>query len=228
MTVFYRRWKSHTKYSMQRRKIDNIIIILLLFAVIGIYLRYFQLRVAPVIINMAEDQAETAVVIMIDEAVSECSELDKISYDDIIDITYNEADEPMALSAHTVKLNKIRSELSIEMNRKLDTLTKTTVNIPFGTILGLKTLSGFGIRIPVEFVPYGTAYAEFLSAFDGYDINRTIHKVYIRATASINILVPFNTKPLTVNTDIPIVETIISGSVPESLINIDGLVNHEK
>lgn len=223
-----RRWKSHAKYTLDRKNTYNVIIILLILCIIGLFVIFFESVIVPAIIEMAEDQAETQVVMALDQSISECDELNNITYDDIIHITYDENSEPKSVSAYTVKLNKIRSELSVAMNKKLDVIQKTTVFIPLGTILGFRFLSGFGIRVPVDFVPYGTAYADFYSSFEGHDINRTIHRIYLTASASVNILVPFDISPLTVETEIPIAETILSGNVPESFINIDGLVKHEK
>ncbi len=228
MKVVLRRWKSHAGYSMRRKRIDTIIIFILVASIIGLFFRYFEKAVVPAVLIMAEDQAETDVVVLIDKTISECRELDSLSYDDIIEVTKNENDEIVSVSAKTVKLNSIRSELSMNMNSKLDKISTTTVFVPLGMLLGFRILSGVGIRIPVRVVPYGTAYADFGSSFDGQDINRTIHSVYLEASATVSILVPFESETLTVNTRIPIAETVITGEVPESYVNIDGLVRNGK
>ena len=113
------------------------------------------------------------------------------------------------------------------MNRKFDKFCETEIKIPLGGLAGFRILSGIGVSVPVRFTPFGTAYADFKSSVEGVGINRTYHKIYIEASATVSIFIPMHQEVLTVKTQVPIAETVISGEVPDTYLNIDGLVNNE-
>lgn len=213
---------------IQRKRINKFIIPVLISAAVILFSKLFVKGVVPQIIDMAEDNAETDVVLIIDEAVYGCEELENLKYDDIITVVYDNNNQVTAVSANEIKLNKIRSSLSREMNIKMNNLTETKVYVPLGMLLGSKLFSGNGIRIPFKSEPYGTAYADFESDFESTDINRTIHRINLIASASVAIVLPFGGNTLKVEKKIPIAETIIAGEIPKAYADIDGLVKHEK
>ena len=227
MKVILRRWKSHAGYSIGRKRINVFIIPLLICAIIVLFSRLFVKGVIPQIIDMAEDNAETDVVLLIDDAVYDCKELENLKYEDIISVSYDEQGQVTSVSANEVKLNKIRSALSRSMNERMNRLNETKVYVPLGMFLGSKLFLGTGVRIPFKSEPYGTAYADFKSSFEGVEINRTVHRISLVASASIAIILPFGGNTLKVEKEIPIAETIIAGQVPKAYADIDGLVKNE-
>ena len=227
MRVVLRRWKSHARYAVRKSGISVFLFFSVIIVILIFMIHSFEKHIVPAVITMAEDQAETAVVVMVDEVIAECDELNNLVYDDIIEVSRHENGEIATVSARTVMLNRIRSRLSVGMNKKLDSFNETHINVPLGGLLGFKFLSGAGIKIPVSFTPYGTAYADFKSSVEENSINRTYHKIYIEASATITIFAPLFNETLTVKTKVPIAETVISGDVPDSYFDIDGLVNNE-
>lgn len=227
MKVILRRWKAHAGYSIGRKRINTFIVPLLVCAAVVLFSRLFVKGVIPQIIDMAQDNAETDVVLLIDDAVYSCKELENLKYEDIISVSYDNQGQVTSVFANEVKLNKIRSALSRSMNESMNRLNETEVYVPLGMFLGSKLFSGMGVRIPFKSEPYGTAYADFKSSFEGVEINRTVHRISLVASASIAIILPFGGNTLKVEKEIPIAETIIAGQVPKAYADIDGLVKNE-
>lgn len=227
MKVILRRWKSHAGYTMQRKRINKFVVPVLVSAIVIMFSRLFLKGVVPQIVDMAEDNAETDVVLIIDDAIYGCKELENLRYEDIISVSYDESNQVTAVYANEVRLNRIRSALSREMNDKMNELNETKVYVPIGMLLGSKLFSGAGVRIPFKSEPYGTAYADFESSFESADINRTIHRINLVASASVAIVLPFGGNTLKVEKKVPIAETIIAGQVPNAYADINGLVKNE-
>ena len=209
MKVILRRWKAHAGYSIGRKRINTFIVPLLVCAAVVLFSRLFVKGVIPQIIDMAQDNAEN------------------LKYEDIISVSYDNQGQVTSVFANEVKLNKIRSALSRSMNESMNRLNETEVYVPLGMFLGSKLFSGMGVRIPFKSEPYGTAYADFKSSFEGVEINRTVHKISLVASASIAIILPFGGNTLKVEKEIPIAETIIAGQVPKAYADINGLVKNE-
>lgn len=87
-------------------------------------------------------------------------------------------------------------------------------HIPLGHALGSAIISSFGPRVPVRFEPVGAVKAELSTRERNAGINMVLVEVYIRVIAEVSIIIPFDTEPELVETDIPISYLLVVGDVP--------------
>ena len=78
--------------------------------------------------------------------------------------------------------------------------------------------AGSGPRIPVSIVPIGSIATDFATEFEACGINQTRHKVYLRVSASIRIVIPTGARTTQVSANMLVAESIIVGAVPESFV----------
>ena len=93
------------------------------------------------------------------------------------------------------------------------------ITIPIGSATRSKILSNYGPVIRVSLLPAGTADVNTVEAFEEAGINQTRHRIVLEITANIQIIQPLLSSNITVKTNVPIVETIIIGNVPQAILD---------
>ena len=92
--------------------------------------------------------------------------------------------------------------------------------IPLGAALGVSLFSGAGPLINVSVVPVGSVTTAFATSFESAGINQTRHEISLQASVLMRIIVPTGADSVTVDTLVPIAESIIVGQVPSTYVNV--------
>jgi len=109
---------------------------------------------------------------------------------------------------------RITSETVETVQRTLHEIKHVPEHIPIGQAIGSAVIASFGPRMPVRFEPVGAARVELGTRQRDAGINMILVEVYIRITAEMAIIIPFDTQPETVVTEIPISYLLVVGDVP--------------
>lgn len=211
--------KIHKK-KYKKNKSLRIFIFLVLFFLISIYgFLLLEKKIKPTVLSIAEVKIKEVATRSINESVNE-KFANTIKYEDLILIkTDNEGNIEM-LQANTVKMNKIASEVALLIQDNISNFKSSQVSIPLGNILGSQLLSQWGPMIKINIVPIGMAKVNFKTEFEASGINQTRHKIYLDVNTQAKIIVPFSSSITSVQTTIPITETVIVGDVPDSYIYV--------
>ena len=125
----------------------------------------FNARIRPTIITVAEAKAKHIAIEAINESVNEKIEEKNLSYDELIHLQKNNNGEITALQANIVKMNQLKSALSISIQEKIAQVGSTKANIPLGNIINSEMLAGWGPKVPVRLIPVGTTQINFKNNF---------------------------------------------------------------
>jgi sporulation protein YunB len=201
---------------MARRKkkyIKWIVIALLVFFVVG-YLM-IDSSVRPTILSLTEARLRAIGVKAMNEAVQEtiCSGL--ISTD-LINIEKDSEGNITLLSANTAMMNNLATKTANCAQDKILGIGEQGISIPIGTIVGGQLLTGRGPSINVRVTPVGSVMTEFRTNFEDAGINQTRHRIYIRLTASVRIVVGNAAQTVEISSEVLISDTIIIGDVPQN------------
>jgi len=109
---------------------------------------------------------------------------------------------------------RITSETIRTVQETLNEIKHIPEHIPVGQALGSAVIASFGPRVPVRFEPVGAAKVELNTRQSDAGINMILVEVYIRIVAEVAIIIPFDTKPEMVETEIPISYLLVVGDVP--------------
>ena len=77
-------------------------------------------------------------------------------------------------------------------------------------------------------MPVGTVKVFFKSDFKSVGINNTLHTIEMISEATVNLVLPGITQTMTVETQVPLVNAVIVGRVPDTYLNsdkLDGMLN---
>ena len=137
-----------------------------------------------------------------------------ISSCELVILNKNELGDVTSVSADTVAINKLKTTLSKRIQEFAEDSENSTVYIPIGSLTNFSVLQGVGYRIPVNVSTDGFTKIDFDDEFISCGINQVKHKIYMVISVRISVISSVFTKTETVTSEVPVSETIISGTVP--------------
>lgn len=211
--MYFRRRRS-------RRSHIGLLILLVLGALLLLLVVVFSRNIAPLIINLSESKVEALAISTMNGAVKEIM-LDTVQYDDLIDIVQNEEGRIVMLKANTMYMNELANRTALLAQERLASIGTQGIGVPIGSAMGGELLAGRGPLIYVRILPVGSVTTEFQSEFENAGINQTRHKIYLVAQSNVRIILPTQSRSISVKSQILISECIIVGEVPHSFVNVD-------
>jgi len=171
---------------------------------------------------MAESKVRAASVKAMNDAVRAIMS-NPLKYTDLIKVSKDNEGKIMMIQADTVKMNDIATSAALTTQDNISKIGDQGVGIPIGSVLGGQLLSGRGPLIYARIIPVGSVTTDFESEFQNQGINQTRHKIYLNIHTTVRIVVPMESKEITVDTKVLITECIIIGEVPNSYVNVSDL-----
>ncbi len=202
------------KKSVKKLIIVLTVVIVLLFACFI----YINANLRPVLAGLSEARVESVAAKAMNRAI-----LDVLSTDEaaqaLLNI-YSNDNGVYLLQANSSKLNIVSADCAEAALKRIMELGEQGVSIPIGTVSGIPLLSGVGPRITLKFTPAGAVQSSFQSEFRSAGINQTLHRIILRLTATVRIILPGQSRTVTVVAEAPIAENIIVGDVPSAYTNV--------
>ena len=206
--------KKYARQAKKRRAIRRAsLCALLLLAVFLLIDRNFK----PLVFSLAEARSAAMASQVLNGALAEAIE-DGIAYEDLMTVRMDERGQVALLMANTMRMNQLADHAGQAALRRLNNMSSERVTVPLGAALGMTLFAGTGPGIPVSIVPIGSIATDFATEFEACGINQTRHKVYLKVTASIRIVIPTGAKTTEVSANMLVAESIIVGGVPEGFV----------
>lgn len=176
----------------------------------------FELRIGPIVKQMALARVTYLAGKVINDAINEQIVLDYNQFEDLI--TFHKTEEGL-ITAYTPnygKINLLKVNITENVLERINQMDTTVLNIPIGNIINGEMLSGVGPRIPIRLLPIATAETRFATAFTSAGINQTRHQVLVEVKVYIGVVLPGMRTGTEVTSQVSVAETIIVGSVPNT------------
>jgi len=186
------------------------------FALIVSALVYFELKLSPIVRQMALARVTYIAGKAMNDAINEQIEKDVEQFDDLIFFHKTTDGRITAYTPNYGKINLLKASIIGTVMEKLNNLDTSKLNIPLGNIINGEVLSGVGPRIPIRILPVGTAEAKFATAFSSAGINQTRHQIIVEVTVDISVVLPGMQTGTEVTSQVNVAETIIVGNVPNT------------
>jgi sporulation protein YunB len=194
-------------------------------------------KITPILMTYAEKKSKTLANSLITQAVTNeiLTDLDK---EKLFVEKKDNNNNIISTDFDSVMVNKILNEISSYVETYLEELETGKVKklklsrnlketyglknskngivyeIPSGIIFGNALLSNLGPKIPVRINLNGDVVTNIKTEVTDYGINNALIKVSVTVKVYMNVIIPFNTKEVIVESDIPIVMRLIKGEVP--------------
>ena len=219
-----RAWHGRTFRRRSRRKGGDLWLAGALGVLLAAALIFgLDLRLRPVVETTAEAKVTNAVTRLLDSAVTAEIQDRAITYSDLITVEKDESGRITALTSNMAALNDLRTSILSDAVAAVDEIDTQSLAIPVGNLTGINFLSGRGFDLPVEVMTVGSAHAVFQSQFTDAGINQTRHQILLEVTVSVDILLPGGDLPAEITAQVPVAETVIVGSVPDTYVELPTL-----
>lgn len=196
-------------------------IIAVIFFVIIYILKLYFCTMRPMILRVAQTRMEYISNKVINKAVSNVLKNNNIKYSDIVIMQKDTEDHVASISIDFVKMNRIKSDLVLEILEQLNNTHYTDIAIPLGNFLELEFLMGMGPKIPFRIIPHGTVYVDYRDEFKSMGINQTCHEVYLDINTKVSGVMPGFKTSANIETSIIAAHTVIVGDVPQTYTGVN-------
>lgn len=220
---------------ISNNKIINIVILIILCTILLVIL--ISKKVTPILMIYASTKSKTLANTIITQAVNDnvLKNIDKNKF--FIENT-DKSGNIVSTNFDSVEINKIQNEITIYIENYLDELESGKFNnlklsrelkktyglkktkkgisyeIPTGIIFNNALLSNLGPKIPVRINLNGDVVTNIKTDIKNYGINNALIKVSVNIKVYMQVIVPFKTKEIVVESDIPLIMKLVKGEVP--------------
>ncbi|MGN1080857.1 MAG: sporulation protein YunB, partial [Acutalibacteraceae bacterium] len=197
-----RRYRSARKVRLAK----TFRIILIFFIIFLILFIAVDSRMRPIIKTSAESYAVALSTKKINNSISEIIGNYNISYSQLVTLHYDQDSNVTSLTANIVEINKLKSEITSDIQDEINKYETQTIKIPIGNIIGSTYFMGYGPKIKIKLDISSSIKSDLLSNFSDAGINQTNHTIILRITTSIAALIPWFNTYSEVTTDFVIAE----------------------
>ena len=227
-----------------RIKKSNLIILIIIGIILSIFftMKFINMKVNPVLIDFAELESRKLASIVINNAISQ-NITQNIDVDELFLITRDNDGNIKTMDFNPITVNKILTQTttSVQNNLKyieqgrlelLEIDSKVLLDydsnnlkqgiiyeIPSGVVFGNSFLANVGPKIPVRFSLVGDIISNINTKITDYGINNALIEVNIVLELSEQVILPFVTNKIKIETTIPVALKLIQGSVPNYYLN---------
>lgn len=174
------------------------------------------------IIAAADAEVRARAIEIVNKCVVE-EYVKKFNYDEVIKIEKDSKGNILLLKADTLKMNMIAYDVELKAGEELKKIGESGIKLPLSYAFKNNVFSNIGPKITVKMYPIGYIETKYLSEFESAGINQTRHKIYIKVNTKVKVILPLSSNIVEVSNEVPIVETIIVGRVPETALQLDSM-----
>ncbi|MDS1030928.1 sporulation protein YunB [Bacillota bacterium LX-D] len=200
----------------RRSSLPLPLLAIIIFVISFLYL--VEKSLTGTIFAFAKAEARWTATEVVNKAVIE-KVVPNITYTDLVKPERNTQDELVFMQVNMIKVNKITSEAVLEIQKSLSRLSKVKFKIPLGQVFGIKLFANSGPTFNLTLLPVGTVEAKILDDFEEAGINQTRHRVYLNVKSTVQVIIPFVSQTMPVETRVPLADAIIVGRVPNTYLN---------
>ncbi len=212
------------KYKKRRKRKAQILLSVFLIFVVLVFV-YVYCVVNPVVVEATRHMVYSLSTSAVSDAVYDVLNEENVSYDDIVNVEYDNDGNVTLISLDTIRLNLIARKFYQVAQVYLDNMGKNGIDVALGTFTGLPFFSGMGPKINLKLVPIGAMTSVFESSLKSAGINQTSHTVYIKLYASVSMILPAYTATIDSVTEVLVAESVIVGEIPEIYFGSNSSLN---
>jgi len=207
---------------LKRRKSNSyrIKLFIVIILIVSILISVCVYKMHPVIMTNAVSIAETIMLNSANEAVLEVLESEEITYDDIVNLTYNNDGYVTSLEVDIYEVNFLKSKISNKVAEIVASKEYYDLGIPIGTFLNSDFTNGFGPKVKLKMQVTTTAFVDFGQKFDSAGINQVLHVITVNMKIKGNLVIAGYNKGIETTTSAIAAQTVIVGKSPDAFTNV--------
>ena len=164
--------------------------------------------------------AETIMLNSANQAVLNILDGENVTYQDIVSLSNNNDGYVTSLEIDVFEVNGLKSRVSNEVSRIVDSKEYYDVKIPIGTFLGNTYTAGLGPKINFNMQLTSTAFVDFRHEFKSAGINQVLHIIMIDIDIRGSLIIAGFNKEIKASTSAIAAQTVIVGKSPDAYTNV--------
>lgn len=189
---------------------------------VGLICVMFRTSINTIITDTIELKSKALATKAMNSAIADVV-INSIVYEDLVNIITDELGNISMIQANSLEINNLSKDLAQTTEIKIEEYGRTGVSIPIGSFTGIPLFVGRGPQIKLKVNPIGAVNCSFLSQFETAGINQTNHKIYLKISADVGVVLPLLSTKYNTTRQVLISESIIVGQVPEVYLYSDTL-----
>lgn len=209
---------------MRKRRRFVLLRLILVVSILGIFifaLLHTDRNLRTIILKSAENKVGLLMSDCANEAVNASIDGDGIKYDDIIVVSRDASGNIKSIQTDITKLNHIRTKIDKQFSKEMEKHSKLHLSIPVGSIIGNEYTVGRGPCINYDLGLSVNTSTDYKSQFYSAGINQTLHQITVLVSGEAYIMSPWYRDSIDFYTEYIVAETIITGTVPDTLADFD-------
>lgn len=212
----------------------NAIILIIVFVIISVVFlfKYINEKIMPVFLEYAEFQASKIATYVISKAVDE-EVSQNLDLEDLFISSKDKDGNIKSIDFNPITINKISNMIKANIFEYLEDLENGNIEkikntalfssrinegivfeIPSGAVFNNIILANIGPKVPVKLNLVGDILTDIETKVTDYGINNAVVEIIVNVEVYEQVILPFSTKRITINTDIPIAVKLIQGEIP--------------
>jgi sporulation protein YunB len=207
-----RRWRSRNPHVSSRKRIVFFVLVVFMLFTVQSFI-YVDKNLRPPLISLAKVRLKQIATQSINAAISK-QIAQGTNFDRLIDWQTDKNGKVSSFMLNYAEHMRITADAINTVQTSLEQLGSMREYIPLGQAMGSPILASFGPDIPVRIVPAGSVKVDLNTKQQNAGINMLLVEVYIRIIAEVSVIIPFDSEPEIVETELPISYVLVVGDTP--------------
>lgn len=180
-----------------------------------------DVRMRPLVREYAVNRAKMLAGETLATAVNAVLDSGAYPYDELVAVTRGADGSVLSAETNATIVNRLSAAILTSLGETLQRDDCATMRFPLFNATGSTFLMGRGPTISLRIQQNGAATTRMTSAFSEAGINQTVHRLELTVTFRAVVLAAGFSEPIETEGTFLVAETIIVGTVPEVVANID-------
>lgn len=176
-------------------------------------------RIGPLAQEMAMSTLNNQLISEINLAATKALEEENIRAGSILQEDKAEDGTIENIVTDYVAANRVKTAIATRVAQVMEAHRSVITRIPVGAFFSDTLLTGFGVPIPLSVYASHRIEIQFLDTFDAAGINQTRQQLSLIVKVPVRIAGVFTSLDGEVSTEVPLAESVIIGTVPQTYMS---------
>ena len=178
-----------------------------------------NVNIRPALLSVMEYQCHSLSVKAVQNTVLELLEEEPQLFEKLYRSEYDSDGNINLIRADSTAINRMKLTLCQAVEAKLLNQESETYRIPLGTLLGLSILAEVGPSFSMQILQEGYVVADVTTRLETTGVNQTEFTVLVDFSVTMSATIGGDALPITTHHQIPVVQMVIMGKVPQYYSN---------
>lgn len=173
-------------------------------------------QIRPVLLSIVQYECRRYALNAFGEAADESAAALPESYQELYELQYAPDGSIAAVTVNSYVVNRIQTELSNALTRKLMEVEQSPLTVSLGTLVGLQLFVGRGPKLELKVLPESYVETEVYSVLEDTGINQTKLCIYVRFAMNMSVILSGYSSVVEVTNDQYLGEILLVGQIPQA------------